>query len=63
MIQKAQLLFTEENYKYVIKGREKKSWPDLLGLLDRNTFVLLKVLVIKLKLKKHINIGVVNHVK
>jgi len=42
VIQKAQLLFTEENYKYVIKGREKKSWPDLLALPGQRHFRIAK---------------------
>eukprot|EP00485_Elphidium_margaritaceum_P001101 CAMPEP_0202697630 /NCGR_PEP_ID=MMETSP1385-20130828/10948_1 /ASSEMBLY_ACC=CAM_ASM_000861 /TAXON_ID=933848 /ORGANISM="Elphidium margaritaceum" /LENGTH=813 /DNA_ID=CAMNT_0049354131 /DNA_START=32 /DNA_END=2473 /DNA_ORIENTATION=- len=52
VIQKAQLLFTEENYKYVIKGREKKSWPDLLGLPGARHFRIAKGVGDKTKVKK-----------
>eukprot|EP01083_Nonionella_stella_P011501 32643_1 len=52
VIQKAQLLFTEENYKYVIKGREKKSWPDLLGLPGQRHFRIAKGVGDKTKVKK-----------
>ena len=52
VIQKAQLLFTEENYKYVIKGREKKSWPDLLTLPGQKHFKIAKGVGDKTKVKK-----------
>ncbi len=52
VISKAQLLFTEENYKYVIKGREKKSWTDLLGLPGQRHFKINKGVGDKTKVKK-----------
>merc|ERR1719464_1972135 len=51
VIQKAMVLNHQENYKYVIKRREKKSWPDLLALPGQKHFRIAKGIGDKTKVK------------